>query len=75
MRQKDVGFESKILQDVAPIAQSGAISKVQYLKQQQEVESNQSDVDQLVQEQARFWQQSPKLKAKFKIHWQLIAKT
>jgi HlyD family secretion protein len=51
--RKTLSLNQKILQDVAPIARSGAISNVQYLKQQQEVESNQSDVDQLVQEQGR----------------------
>lgn len=42
-----------LLKDVEPLAKSGAISQVQYLKQQQEVESNQAEVEHLIQEQAR----------------------
>lgn len=51
--QQTLQLNQKILADVAPIAQAGAISQVQYLKQQQEVAANQSEVDQLVQEQGR----------------------
>lgn len=42
-----------IYQDMEPIAREGAISKVQLLKQQQDVESRQAEVNQLFQEQQR----------------------
>lgn len=42
-----------IYQDMEPIAREGAISKVQLLKQQQDVESRQAEVNQLRQEQQR----------------------
>jgi hemolysin D len=42
-----------ILDKVAPLAQSGAISQVQFIKQQQEVAANQSEVAQLDKEKQR----------------------
>ena len=51
--KKTLALNQKLLDDVSILAQSGGISKVQYLKQQQEVQSNQSEVEQLVQEQSR----------------------
>ncbi|MEC4819843.1 MAG: HlyD family efflux transporter periplasmic adaptor subunit, partial [Scytonema sp. PMC 1069.18] len=42
-----------ILDSVTPLMQDGAISKIQYFKQQQEVRNGQSEIDQLVQERAR----------------------
>ena len=42
-----------IYRDMEPIAREGAISRVQLLKQQQDVESRQAEVDQLAQEQQR----------------------
>ncbi len=42
-----------IVRDMEPIAREGAISKVQLLKQQQDVESRQAEVSQLAQEQQR----------------------
>lgn len=51
--RKTLALNQKILADVKPLAESGAISQIQYLKQQQEVEANQSEVSQLEQEQRR----------------------
>ncbi|MFQ4141315.1 HlyD family efflux transporter periplasmic adaptor subunit [Chlorogloeopsis sp. ULAP02] len=42
-----------ILDNVTPLMQSGAISKIQYLKQEQEVRNALSEIDQLIQEKAR----------------------
>lgn len=42
-----------IYQDMEPITREGAISKVQLLKQQQDVESRRAEVNQLLQEQQR----------------------
>jgi len=42
-----------ILRNVEPLAKQGAISQIQLLKQQQDVETNQSEANQLRQEQAR----------------------
>lgn len=42
-----------ILSNIIPLAKDGAISQIQLLKQQQEVQSNQAEVAQLIQEQAR----------------------
>lgn len=43
----------QILHNIASLLESGAISQLQYLKQQEDVRNAQSEVDQLVQEQAR----------------------
>ena len=51
--KKNLALNQKILSNVEPLAITGAISKIQYLKQQQEVSTNQSEVDQLEQELAR----------------------
>lgn len=48
-----LSLNQRLLTNVAPLAQTGAISQIQYLKQQQEVELNQSEVNQLLQEEAR----------------------
>ncbi len=42
-----------LLRDMEPLERLGAISKIQYLKQQQEVRNAQADADELIQEQAR----------------------
>jgi len=47
------GVNRSILDDIAPLVKQGAIARVQYLKQQQEVWTTQSEVDQLRQEQER----------------------
>jgi hemolysin D len=51
--QQTLAVNAQILGRVEPLAREGAISQIQFLKQQQEVTSNQSEVDQLVQEQGR----------------------
>jgi hemolysin D len=51
--KQTLAVNSQILNRVEPLAREGAISQVQFLKQQQEVTTNQSETDQLVQEQRR----------------------
>ena len=51
--QKTLQINQRLLNDVTPLAKSGAISGVQYLKQEQEVEANRSEVKQLQQEITR----------------------
>ena len=48
-----LALNQKILNNVQPLADTGAISQIQLLKQQQEVEANQSEVAQLQQELMR----------------------
>ncbi|WP_074382532.1 HlyD family efflux transporter periplasmic adaptor subunit [Phormidesmis priestleyi] len=48
-----LAINQKILGNVQPLAETGAISQIQLLKQQQEVEANQSEVAQLQQELMR----------------------
>ena len=42
-----------ILNDIKPLAESGALSRVQYLRQLQEVETGQAEVDRLAEEKVR----------------------
>ncbi len=51
--QDNLRINQGIYQDLAPVAQAGGLSKVQYLKQQQEVTNGQMVVEQTVQEVAR----------------------
>ena len=51
--RQTLAVNTQILSRVEPLAREGAISQIQFLKQQQEVTSNQSEVDQLVEEQQR----------------------
>jgi hemolysin D len=51
--QKTLAMNQGILNKVQPLADEGAISQVQLLKQKQEVEANRSEVDQLAQEHQR----------------------
>ncbi len=53
-----------VLAQVKPLADQGAISKLQYLKQQQEVSANQSEVQQLDQEEQRLNLAIQEVKAK-----------
>jgi len=53
-----------ILNDVTPLMKDGAISRIQYLKQQQEVSNTQSEIDQLTQEKARLRSAISQAKAK-----------
>lgn len=46
-------MNQEILNDIAPLAEDGAISRIQHLKQQQEVRTALSEAQQLTQEQAR----------------------
>jgi hemolysin D len=51
--KQTLAINAQILNRVEPLAREGAISRIQLLKQQQEVNSNQSETDQLIQEQRR----------------------
>lgn len=42
-----------ILKDITPLVQQGALSRIRYLKQSQDVRTRQAEVDQLIQEQKR----------------------
>jgi hemolysin D len=53
-----------VLEKVKPLADQGAISQLQYLKQKQEVSANQSEVQQLAQEQQRLALAVQEVKAK-----------
>ena len=46
-------MNSGILNDITSLMKTGAISRIQYLKQQEEVRNAQSEIDQLTQERAR----------------------
>lgn len=52
--QETLQMNQGILTDIIPLAKDGAISRIQLLKQQQEVQNNQSEARQLTQEIARF---------------------
>ncbi|WP_242062425.1 HlyD family efflux transporter periplasmic adaptor subunit, partial [Nostoc punctiforme] len=49
----NLGMNQGILDNVTPLMKDGAISRIQFLKQQQEVRNTQSEIDQLTQEKAR----------------------
>ncbi|MDM9384723.1 HlyD family efflux transporter periplasmic adaptor subunit [Chlorogloeopsis sp. ULAP01] len=51
--KETLAMNQGILDNVTPLMQSGAISKIQYLKQEQEVRNALSEIDQLIQEKAR----------------------
>lgn len=51
--RKKLSMNQSILNDLRPLAENGAIAKIQLLRQQEEVEAAQSEADALVQEQAR----------------------
>ncbi len=51
--KKTLSMNQGILKDIIPLAHDGAISRIQLLKQQQEVENNSSEIQQLTQEIAR----------------------
>jgi len=52
-RQESLALSRKILADIKDVADQGGISKIQYLKQQDEVISTESEVNQLEKEEAR----------------------
>lgn len=51
--QKKLSMNQAILKDLSPLAKTGAIAKIQVLRQQQEVETAQADADALIQERSR----------------------
>ncbi len=52
-RQESLILSTKILKDIKTVADEGGISKIQYLKQQEEVNNTQSEIRQLEQEEMR----------------------
>lgn len=46
-------MNQRILNDITPLAEVGGLSRLQYIKQKQEVRKGQSEIDQLLQEQQR----------------------
>ena len=48
-----LAMNKEILSNIEPLAKQGALSRIQFLKQQQEVRTNIVDADQLMQEQQR----------------------
>jgi len=63
-----------ILKDFKPLAEVGALSRIQYLKQQQEW-SAKSEADQLLQEQQRLKLEISTAKSKLLNTWLFLAKT
>lgn len=51
--QQTLAMNTEILDRITPLAEQGAISRIQFLKQQQEVMNGSSQVEQLLQEQQR----------------------
>jgi hemolysin D len=51
--QQTLDINQRILNDITPLAEAGGISRVQFLKQKQETQTNQSKVKELGQEQER----------------------
>lgn len=52
-RQDVLAINRKILNDIKTVADEGGISKIQYLKQQEEVQNTESEIRQLEQEELR----------------------
>jgi HlyD family secretion protein len=52
-RQESLALSRKILADIKEVAEEGGISKIQYLKQQDEVITTESEIQQLAQEEMR----------------------
>jgi hemolysin D len=52
-RQESLAISQKILHDIKDVADQGGISKIQYLKQQEEVNNTESEIRQLGQEEMR----------------------
>ncbi|MBD2775713.1 HlyD family efflux transporter periplasmic adaptor subunit [Iningainema tapete] len=46
-------MNQRILADLTPLMKDGGISRIQYIKQQEEVRNSRSEIDQLTQEKAR----------------------
>jgi len=51
--QQTLAINQRILNDITPLAEEGGLSRVQFLKQKQETQTNQSQVKQLGEEQER----------------------
>ncbi|NEQ23757.1 MAG: HlyD family efflux transporter periplasmic adaptor subunit, partial [Microcoleus sp. SIO2G3] len=51
--RQTLAINQRILDDIAPVVEEGAIARVQFLRQQTEVLNGQAEVDRLVKEQAR----------------------
>jgi multidrug efflux pump subunit AcrA (membrane-fusion protein) len=51
--KETLAVNRRILGDIEPLALEGGISRIQYLKQKQEVNTSQAEADRLVQEQER----------------------
>jgi HlyD family secretion protein len=52
-RQESLAINRKILNDIKDVAEQGGISRIQFLKQQEEVLNTESEIRQLEQEEAR----------------------
>ena len=52
-RQESLAINKKILNDIKGVAEQGGISRIQFLKQQEEVLNTESEIRQLEQEEAR----------------------
>jgi hemolysin D len=52
-RQESLAINRKILNDIKGVAEQGGISRIQFLKQQEEVLNTESEIRQLEQEEAR----------------------
>ncbi|AFY73834.1 multidrug resistance efflux pump [Synechococcus sp. PCC 7502] len=52
-RQQSLALSQKILADIKEVAEAGGISKIQYLKQQDEVINTEAEIQQLTQEEMR----------------------
>jgi hemolysin D len=51
--QKLLAVNEKILADIQPVMEAGALSRIQYLQQVQQVETQRTERDRLIQEKAR----------------------
>jgi HlyD family secretion protein len=51
--RRTLASNQKILNNLTPLVESGALAQVQYIRHQQTVDGNQSEVDQLLHEQTR----------------------
>ncbi len=51
--QDVLALNQRILKDIQPLMESGAMARLQFLRQQQEVRNGEAEVDRFIQEQAR----------------------
>ncbi len=52
-KEQSLAISKKILNDIKDVAEEGGISRIQYLKQQEEVQNTESEIRQLQQEEMR----------------------